>query len=282
MRYGKDQDSPEALAMAGTTLRAMAAGGMHDQLGGGFHRYSTDALWRVPHFEKMLYDQVQLALAYLQAYQISGDPVLAYTARDTLDFVLRDMSSPGGGFFSALEADRPLPTDPHRNVEGAFYLWSAEEIAGVLHDSHAAELFAWTYGVQPGGNIPPAQDAAGDLKGLNVLYLAHTVDEAATHFHLCAEAVRTSLTHSRAALLAARSRRPPSPVDSKIVTVWNGMMISALSVGSQVLHEPRYLQGAQSAATLVHAKLHNASTGKLKRRYRDGSAAFSRDRDQTR
>lgn len=275
MRYGNDAGSPEALAMVGTTLKAMAEGGMHDQLGGGFHRYSTDAAWRVPHFEKMLYDQAQLSLAYLHAYQISGDPAFAATARDTLDFVLRDMRSPDGGFYSALDADSPLPGDPARNVEGAYYLWSSGEIGNVLHDPHAAELFEWMYGVEPSGNIPAQQDAAGDLKGLNVLYVAYSVDEAASHFHLSAEAVRTSLVQSRAALLAARAKRSAPPVDSKVITVWNGMMISALAVGSQVLHEPRYLQAAQSAAKLVQTKLYDASTHRIKRRYRDGSAAIN-------
>ncbi len=272
MRYGKDQDSPEALTMTGTTLKAMAAGGLHDQLGGGFHRYSTDALWRVPHFEKMLYDQAQLAMAYLHAYQISGDPAFAATARDTLDFVLRDMRSPDGGFYSALDADSPLPGDPAHNVEGAYYLWSSSEIGNVVHDTSAANLFDWTYGVQPNGNIPAQQDVAGDLKGLNVLYIAHSVDEAASHFHISADAVRSSLAQSRAALLAVRSHRPPPPVDSKIITVWNGMMISALAVGSQVLNEPRYLQAAESAAKLIRTKLYNSNTGRLKRRYREGSA----------
>jgi len=272
MRYGTDHDSPEALAMTGTTLKAMAAGGMHDQLGGGFHRYSTDALWRVPHFEKMLYDQAQLAMTYLHAYQISGDPAFAETARDTLDCVLRDMRSPDGGFYSALDADSPLPGNPTQSVEGAYYLWSSNQIGTLLHDPSAASLFDWMYGVQANGNIPAQQDAAGDLKGLNVLYLAHSVDEAAAHFHLSADAVRSSLAQSRAALLAVRFHRPPPPVDSKIITVWNGMMISALAVGSQVLHEPRYLEAAESAAKLVKTKLYNANTGRLKRRYRDGSA----------
>jgi len=272
MRYGNDQGSPEALAMTGTTLKAMAAGGMHDQLGGGFHRYSTDALWRVPHFEKMLYDQAQLAMAYLHAYQISGDPAFAATARDTLDFVLRDMRSPEGGFYSALDADSPLPGNHAQSVEGAYYLWSSSEIGNVVHDASAANLFDWIYGVQPNGNIPAQQDAAGDLKGLNVLYVAHSVDEAAIHFHLSVDAVRNSLAESRAALLAVRSHRPPPPVDSKIITVWNGMMISALAVGSQVLHEPRYLHAAESAAKLVRTRLYNPKTGRLKRRYREGSA----------
>ncbi len=182
------------------------------------------------------------------------------------------MRSPDGGFYSALDADSPLPGNPAQNVEGAYYLWSSNEIGSVVHDASAANLFDWIYGVQPNGNIPAQQDAAGDLKRLNVLYVAHSVDEAATHFHLSADAVRSSLAQSRAALLAVRFHRPPPPVASKIITVWNGMMISALAVGSQVLHEPRYLQAAESAAKLVRTKLYNSNTGRLKRRYREGSA----------
>jgi len=272
MRYGKDQHNDEAIAMVETTLKAMAAGGMHDQLGGGFHRYATDALWRVPHFEKMLYDQAQLALAYLHAYQISHDPVFAATARDTLDFVLREMRSPDGGFYSALDADSPLPTDPRRNVEGAYYLWPVEQVRTALSDRSAFDLFAYVYGLEDSGNIPPQQDAAGDLRGLNVLYVNHSEADAASHFSLSSDQVLASLAQSRAKLLAIRTLRPAPPVDSKVITSWNGMMISALSVGSQVLHEPRYLQAAQADAHLIRAKLYNPATGRLTRRYREGSA----------
>jgi uncharacterized protein len=272
MRYGKDQHSDEAFAMVETTLKAMAAGGMHDQLGGGFHRYATDALWRVPHFEKMLYDQAQLALAYLHAYQISRDPVLAATARDTLDFVLREMRSPDGGFYSALDADSPLPTDPRRNVEGAYYLWPVTQVRTALNDRNAFDLFAYVYGLEDSGNIPLQQDAAGDLRGLNVLFVNHSEADAAEHFHLPVDQVLASLAQSRARLLAIRTTRPSPPVDSKVITSWNGMMISALAVGSQVLHEPRYLQAAQVDAQLIRRKLYDPATGRLKRRYREGSA----------
>jgi Highly conserved protein containing a thioredoxin domain len=272
MRYGKDHHNQEALAMSEATLKAMANGGLHDQIGGGFHRYSTDALWRVPHFEKMLYDQAQLALAYLYAYQISSDPVFASTARDTLDFVLREMRSPDGGFYSALDADSPLATDPRRSVEGAYYLWSKAEVRTALNDQDASDLFDYVYGIEEAGNIPAQQDSAGDLRNLNVLYQTHTTSEAANHFHRSAEDVSKSLAKSRSRLFALRTTRPRPPVDSKVITSWNGMMISALAVGSQVLHEPRYLQAAKADARLIHAKLYYPSKGRLKRRYRDGSA----------
>jgi uncharacterized protein len=272
MRYGKDQPSEEAMAMVGATLKAMAAGGMHDQLGGGFHRYSTDALWRVPHFEKMLYDQAQLATAYLHAYQITHDPAFAATARDTLDFVLREMRSPDGGFYSALDADSPLPADPKRSVEGAYYLWSAREVHALLTDGGAADLFAYVYGLEENGNIPAQQDAAGDMHGSNVLYVAHSTAEAAVHFGLTEEQALGSLARSRSQLLAIRVKRPPPPVDSKVITSWNGMMISALALGSQVLQEPRYLQAAQADAHLIATRLYTPASGRLKRRYREGSA----------
>ena len=145
------------------TLRAMADGGMHDQLGGGFHRYSVDERWFVPHFEKMLYDQAQLAISYIEAYQITHDPFYASIARATLDYVLRDMTHPDGGFYSAEDADSVIdPADPKVKGEGAFYLWTAEELEQLLGDQ-LAKMFSYRYGVEPSGNVH--HDPHGEFTG---------------------------------------------------------------------------------------------------------------------
>ena len=178
LRYYARTGDKAALEMTLATLRAMARGGMHDQLGGGFHRYSTDASWRVPHFEKMLYDQAQLAVSYAEAYQITKDPFFADVTRDILEYVLRDMRGREGGFYSAEDADSLLVEGKPERAEGAFYVWSADEIRQVLGDERAA-IFAFSYGVDPSGNVPAQQDVQGELKGKNVLMLRQTVAESA-------------------------------------------------------------------------------------------------------
>src|SRR5262249_43127156 len=150
------------LEMTLKTLRAMERGGIHDQLGGGFHRYSTGANWLVPHFEKMLYDQAQLAIVYTEAYQITHDGFYADTTRNILDFVLREMQQPRGGLASAEDADSPINREKQETSEGVFYIWSATEIEGVLGKPDAA-VFEYAYGVEPGGNVPERQDVRGEL-----------------------------------------------------------------------------------------------------------------------
>ncbi|MBX5496868.1 MAG: thioredoxin domain-containing protein, partial [Bryobacteraceae bacterium] len=180
LRYYKRTGNTEALDMVLLTLREMAKGGMNDQLGGGFHRYSVDERWFVPHFEKMLYDQAQLAISYLDAFQITGDAQYAEEARRIFDYVLRDMTHPEGGFYSAEDADSVIdPAKPDEKGEGAFYIWSQEEIARIL-GSPAAEWFSYAYGVEEGGNV--RNDPHGEFLGRNILYRAHTVDETARNF----------------------------------------------------------------------------------------------------
>jgi uncharacterized protein len=271
MRYslrGKNQD---ALDMTLHTLDAMGNGGMHDQLGGGFHRYATDAAWRVPHFEKMLYDQSQLALAYLHAFQITHNNAYAVTTRDTLDFVLREMRSPRGGFYSALDADSPLPRNSQQSGEGAYYVWSAAQVKELL-GSASAPGFQYRYGVQPDGNVPAAQDIERKMRGMNVLYQQHSLAETASYCKTSEAAMGQQLDRNRKQLLLTRTQRPHPPVDSKIITAWNGMIISALARSSRVLHEPRYLEAAQQDALMIKSHLYSSGTGRLKRRYRLGTA----------
>jgi uncharacterized protein YyaL (SSP411 family) len=260
-----------ALEMTLHTLRAMARGGIHDHLGGGFHRYSTDRAWHVPHFEKMLYDQAQLAVSYVEAYQITHDTVFAQTARDILDYVLRDMRSSEGGLFSAEDADSLIEPGMPEHGEGAFYVWRADEIRGAVGEP-AAAVFGFHYGVEPSGNVLRGSDPFGEFEGKNILIVRHSVEETAKHFAKPETEIESILADAHQKLLAARSRRPRPPLDDKILTSWNGLIISALSQAAAVLDEPRYLAAAQSAAGFIKAKLFDPKEGKLLRRYRAGEA----------
>jgi len=253
-RYYDRTGSEEARDMVLKTLREMAKGGMHDQLGGGFHRYSVDERWFVPHFEKMLYDQAQLAISCIEAFQITGDEQYAQIARSTLDYVLRDMTDPAGGFYSAEDADSAVDAaHPHEKSEGAFYIWSAAEIRALVPQ---ADEFCRRYGVLEGGNVE--NDPHGEFTGKNILYQAQPVD--------------ADLTEERRILLAARGMRPRPHLDDKILTAWNGLMISAFALAGAALAEPRYAEAARSAAEFIVTRMY--SGGVLLRRYRAGDAAI--------
>ncbi len=271
LRYHARTGEEQALEMAAHTLRRMAGGGMHDHLGGGFHRYSTDDRWFLPHFEKMLYDQAQLAVSYLEAYQLTGDPSLAQTARGILEYVLRDLTGPEGGFHSAEDADSALHHErPDEHAEGAFYVWSWGEIEKLLGED--AALFGRVYGVKEEGNV--SHDPFGEFGGKNVLYAAAGVEEAARELDLTVAEVRERLERSRAVLFEARRLRPRPLLDDKVLTAWNGLMISAFARGHRVLDEPRYGEAARRAAELVAARLYHAESKTLKRRFRKGSVAI--------
>jgi len=272
LRYHARTGNAEALDMVLETLRAMAAGGMHDQLGGGFHRYSVDERWFVPHFEKMLYDQAQLAVSYLEAFQITGEEFFAGVARDILDYVLRDVTSPERAFFSAEDADSVIdPADPRHKGEGAFYIWSYGEIAGLLDGSHT-RWFCHRWGVEEGGNVH--NDPQGEFIGTNILYQAHTVEETAHEFGVEVADVHAVLEETARTLLKARDRRVRPHLDDKALTSWNGLMISAFAIASQVLDEPHYLDAARAAASFVLERMYDAGSGQLLRRHRDGDAAI--------
>ena len=251
LRYHARFGQPEALDMSLATLRAMANGGMHDQLGGGFHRYSVDARWFVPHFEKMLYDQAQLAISYLEAFQITHDPFYAGIARSTLDYVLRDMTHPEGGFYSAEDADSVIdPAHPHEKGEGAFYVWTSKELRELLGE-RLFQIFVYRYGVEPDGNVH--EDPHGEFTGKNILYVHHTLAETAQNFHLSDDLAKSQLDKARDVLLEARSKRIRPHLDDKILTAWNGLMISAFAKAAQILDEPRYLR-RRSACHQVHSR----------------------------
>jgi uncharacterized protein len=239
-----------ALLMAGLTLEKMAAGGMYDQLAGGFHRYSTDARWLVPHFEKMLYDNGLLVVAYAEAWQVMGRTDFARVARDTLDYLLREMIAPDGGFYSATDADSKRPDG--KSEEGAFFVWSEAEIRQVLGDGPETERFLRYYGVT----------AEGNFEGANILAVAAPN-----------EAEQAALAPQRAALYAVRAKRSPPFRDDKILAAWNGLAISAAAVAGRMFDEPRYVDAAARAANFLLDKMRPG--GRLARSAKDGRAGVA-------
>jgi uncharacterized protein YyaL (SSP411 family) len=275
-----------ARGMAIETLRAMANGGMRDHVGGGFHRYSVDAEWRVPHFEKMLYDQAQLVLACLDAAQASGEADLADVAEDTLAYVRRDLTAPGGAFFSAEDADSieaaagadevdgPGGHRGHETREGAFYLWTAGELSRLLGKD--AEMVIRRFGVEPQGNA--LADPQDEFRGRNILYVAQSVEDVAARSGRAADEVRAALDRARTTLFEARTRRPRPHLDDKILTAWNGLMIAAFARAARVLVDsPRrgeWREAAVAAARWIRAELWRPKQRRLLRRYRDGEAGI--------
>ena len=256
LRYWKRTGRDEARDMVVETLLAMERGGMHDQLGGGFHRYSVDEYWFVPHFEKMLYDQAQLAISYLEAFQITREETLARAARRTLDYVMRDMTAPEGGFFSAEDADSASEAArPNEKSEGAFYIWSYQEVVALLGEERA-QKFARRYGMKPEGNVD--NDPHHEFTGRNILFLSDTGTEVAG-----AEEI----------LFEARNKRPRPHLDDKVLTSWTGLMISAFAKGAAVLDEPVYELAARRAADFLLGTARQ-SDGALLRRFRQGDAAI--------
>ncbi len=257
LRFGTRADSDEArraAKMALFTLRKMAGGGMRDHIGGGFHRYSVDEFWHVPHFEKMLYDQAQLAVSFTEAWQVTHEQFFADIACETLDYVLRDMTHPQGGFFSAEDADSLLSHGGPEHAEGAFYVWSREEIVDAL-GADEASIFCRHYGVEEVGNAPAGSDPHGEFKGKNILLERQDLATTARILRIAPESVSKALAMGRAKLFEQRSKRPRPHLDDKILTAWNGLMISAFSKSGAALGEPRYLQAAQKAAGFLRANL---------------------------
>jgi len=251
LRHARRTGDNDALRMATVTLSKMAAGGMYDQLGGGFHRYSTDAVWLVPHFEKMLYDNALLAAAYAEAFQVTGRPELGRVARETCDYVLREMTDAQGGFYSATDADSA--DEAGHLEEGLFFVWTADELRRVLGetlDGATIELFLRHYDVRPGGN-----------------WEGHTI----LNVPAPDEATWALLADARARLYQTRARRPPPLRDEKILAAWNGLMISGLAVAGRLLDEPRYVTAAARAATFLLGSLRDGQ-GALQRSYKDGRA----------
>ena len=268
--YHRRRQAPGAPGMALHTLRNMAAGGMYDHVGGGFHRYSVDGEWRVPHFEKMLYDQAQLAVSYTEAFQLSGDPFFRDVARDVLHYVLAEMRDAGGGFYSAEDAESYTAPGAEKE-EGAFYVWTLSEILEALGEERG-KVFAFRYGVTDSGNA--LHDPMNVFTGKNILYAARMIDETAKAFSLPADRVARMLEESRPILKDRRATRPRPHLDDKIISGWNGLMISAFAKGYQALGDRAYLDAASGAAAFLIEKMIDSSSGRLFRRYRAGEARF--------
>ena len=248
LRYWRRTGEPDALQMVTTTLDAMACGGIRDHLGGGFHRYATDAQWLVPHFEKMLYDQALLAMTYLEAFRATHRPVYAEVAREILEYVLRDLSDPEGGFYAAEDADS-------EGEEGTYYVWTPEEILKTL-GADAGERFNRVYGVTAEGQFE---------QGTSILHLEPPLEASLPE--------AAALAADRQRLLEARNRRVRPHRDDKILTSWNGLMIAAMAYGGATLDEPRYVRAAERSAAFILQRLQQ--DGRLLRRYRDGDARYA-------
>ncbi len=256
-RHHRRARDPKSLEMIERTLAAMAAGGVHDQIGGGFHRYSTDDRWLVPHFEKMLYDNAQLAVAYLEGFQLTGRDEFARVARETLDYLDREMSDPAGGFYSATDADSPGPDG--KGVEGLFFTWTPREVESVLGRDRARVAIAW-FGVTERGQVD----------GRSVLHTPATLEEAARKLKLRAPELRSRIEAARQDLYRARSTRPPPLRDEKVIASWNGLTISAFARATQVLGDARYAARAIRAAEFLVRDMKPG--GRLLRSWKGGAA----------
>jgi len=263
LRYWKRTGKPRALAMVETTLEAMRQGGIHDHLGFGFHRYSTDFKWLVPHFEKMLYDQAMLAMAYTEAFQATGKKEYEETARDIFAYVLRDMMHQKGGFYSAEDADS-------EGVEGKFYVWTLDEAQQVLAPEEAV-LIVKAFNIRKDGNFK--EESKGRQGGHNILHLTESVKQLAADLKMSEEALDQRLAAIRQKLFAHREQRVHPHKDDKILTDWNGLMIAALARGAQVFDESTYLSAARRTVDFILNRM-RTSDGRLLHRYRDGHAAI--------
>jgi len=270
-RYYATRGEGNAVQISGLTLMAMAKGGMNDQLGGGFHRYSVDEQWIVSHFEKMLYDQGQLVNSYLEIYQMTRDELFAATARSTLDYVLRDMTHAGGGFFAAEDADSLESHHSDHKAEGAFYVWTTDEIEAALGVDNAA-IFNAFYNIRAEGNAPSHGDPHGEFQGKNILHRTAKMEEVAQQFERSAGEIESILSEGRLQLFQLREKRPRPHRDEKVIVAWNGLMISAFARAAQVLDDPRYLEAARRAAHFIRDELYDADRQLLKRHYMNGAA----------
>ncbi|NOX38253.1 MAG: thioredoxin domain-containing protein [Calditrichaeota bacterium] len=262
LRYYDRTGEPKALDMVVHTLRQMRMGGIFDHLGFGFHRYATDQRWLVPHFEKMLYDQAMLVLAYLEAFQVSGEPLFQQTVREVLTYVLRDMQHPEGGFYSAEDADS-------EGEEGKFYLWREEEIRQWLTPEEF-RLVVDVFGIRAEGNF--IHETGQASRGENILHLRVDPDRLPDVLGMDPGVLESRLETIRQKLFRARESRVRPLKDDKILTDWNGLMIAAFARAGRVLQEPQYVQAARNAVWFIQERLYR--DGQLYHRFREGETAI--------
>lgn len=263
MRYWKMSGDEKALKMVEDTLKAMRLGGIYDHMGYGFHRYSTDSKWLVPHFEKMLYDQALLSMAYLEAYQITGKALFKQTATEIFSYILREMTSSEGGFFSAEDADS-------EGVEGKFYIWEEEEIRNVLNKDEA-DLIIKVFNVENKGNFK--DESTNRKTGHNIFHLEKPLEETAIELKMQASELEKMISIANKKLFEHRKNRIHPYKDDKVLTDWNGLMIAAFARGAQVLDLPVYSEAAGKAASFILNNLRGPEN-RLLHRYRDGEAKY--------
>jgi uncharacterized protein YyaL (SSP411 family) len=264
LRYGYRTGNPRAFQMVRQTLDSMAAGGIHDQIGSGFHRYSTDTRWILPHFEKMLYDQALLAMAYTEGYLAIGRRVYREVAMQTLDYVLREMTDPEGGFYSAEDAESD-------GVEGNYYLWTKEELEAILDTDEQNVVFP-LYRIRSSGNF--IDPATGERTGRNILYTGTSPDTGREDEEQAEDRIREVINRARAKIARARDTRVRPEKDDKILTDWNGLMIAALAGAARAFDHPPYLKAAERAANFILGRMRTGDDGLL-HRYRSGEAAIN-------
>ncbi len=263
LRYWKRTGSEEARHMVEVTLRAMRSGGIFDHVGHGFHRYATDDRWLLPHFEKMLYDQALNAMAYIEAFQVTGEEFYAMTARDTFGYVLRDMTSPEGGFYSAEDADS-------EGEEGKFYVWSEEEVNAILGPEEG-NLYTTVYNFQPDGNF--REEATGQKMETNIPHLTKPLADSAAELGIELSELRRRLAASRKKLFLEREKRIHPLKDDKVLTDWNGLMIAAFAKGAKAFGSDEFKEAARRAADFVLTTLRHPD-GRLLKRWRTGQAGL--------
>lgn len=263
MRYGQNAKNRKALSMVDHTLTMMRMGGVYDQIGFGFHRYSTDADWRVPHFEKMLYDQALLLIAYLEAFHLTGNSRHRRTAEEIVEYLMREMVSAQGGFYSAQDADS-------EGYEGRFYLWETNEISKLL-SGFEKELVIRLFNVQPEGNF--REESTRSLSGRNILYMTRPLKQVAAEMGISEEACARYLDQARAKMLAYRSKRTHPHKDKKILCDWNGLTIAALSIAGRILETDYYTTTAERTAEFILTKMRDPE-GHLFHRFVDNEKAI--------
>jgi len=269
LRQWRRTGEERALDVVTKTLDEMRRGGLFDQVGYGFHRYSTDERWVLPHFEKMLYDQAMHVLAYAEAYQATGEARYERTAREVLTYVLRDLQASEGAFYSAEDADSP--NEEGDMEEGAFYVWSVEEVRAAL-DEETAELVVDVYNMEPEGNYQ--EESTGQRTGKNVLYLQGPLEVEAERRGMDVDALRDRLEAARTTLLETRDERPRPGLDDKILTDWNGLMIAAFATAGRIFDAPVYSEAAEEAADFLLDTMRDEN-GRLLHRYRNEEAGVA-------
>jgi len=263
LRYWKQTKNQKAIEMVEKTITEMRKGGIYDHIGFGFHRYSTDPAWLVPHFEKMLYDQALLAMAYTEAYQATGKNDYAATAQEICTYILRDMTSPEGGFYSAEDADS-------EGVEGKFYLWSTGEIDSVL-TAQEAMVVKKVFHMEKEGNF--YDEAIGKKTGTNIVHNKKSLEHYAKNLSMTEQLIGETIEESRKKLFLHRDKRVHPHKDDKILTDWNGLMIAALAKAGRVFNEKRFTEAAEKAAEFILKQM-ITKNGRILHRYRDGEAAI--------